>query len=105
MLRPDDRKTSPLHSVDRLTVDASVSDLRYRSVRHGLEPFYGLRFWRRGGRGGDVVGYLDSRVDAEGATEGVPRSNFRYGGLGDVFVVQERGENTREEGVVAVIRD
>jgi hypothetical protein len=62
-------------------------------------------FWRCGGRRGDAVGHLDSGIDAEGATEGVPRSNFRYRGLGDVFVVQERGENAREEGVVAVVRD
>jgi hypothetical protein len=51
------------------------------------------------------VGHLDSGIDAEGATEGVPRSNFGYRGLGDVFVVQERGKNAREEGVVAVVRD
>ena len=51
------------------------------------------------------MGYLDSCIDAEGATEGVPRSNFRYSGLGDVLIVKERGENAREEGVVAVVRD
>ena len=52
-----------------------------------------------------MVGYFDGCVDAEGATEGVPCSNFRYGGLGDIFVIQERGEDTGEEGVVAVVRD
>ena len=51
------------------------------------------------------MGYLDSRVDAEGAAEGIPRSNFRYSGLGNVFVVQERRENAREEGVATVVRD
>ena len=51
------------------------------------------------------MGHLDSCVDAEGATEGVSRSNFRYGCLGNVFVVQERGEDAREEGVVTVVRD
>lgn len=52
-----------------------------------------------------MVGHLDSRINAEGATERVSRSNFRYGGLGNVFVVQECGKNAREEGVVAVVRD
>ena len=51
------------------------------------------------------MSHLDSCVDAEGATEGVSSSNFGYGCLGDVFVIQERGEDAREEGVVAVIRD
>ena len=105
MLRPNDRETRPFHRVDRLTVDTPVPDLRRRSVRHGLEPFHELRFWRCGGRRGDVVGYLNSRVDAEGTTEGVPCPNFRYSGLGNVFVVQERGKNAREEGIAAIVRN
>ena len=51
------------------------------------------------------MGYLDGRVDAESAPESLPHPNFRYGCLGDVFVVYECGENAREEGVVAVVQD
>jgi hypothetical protein len=51
------------------------------------------------------VGHLDGSVDAEGVTEGVPCSNGGCTGLGDTFVIQECGENAREEGVVAVIHD
>jgi len=51
------------------------------------------------------MGYLDGGIDAKSATESVSRSNFGYGGPGDVFVVQERGENAREEGMVAVVHD
>lgn len=49
------------------------------------------------------MGDLDGGVDSEGATEGVLRSDFRYGGLGDVLVVQESRENTGDESIVAVI--
>jgi len=44
-------------------------------------------------------------VSMPSATESVSRSNLGYGGLRDVFVVQERGENAREEGMVAVVHD
>ena len=49
------------------------------------------------------MSYFDSGVDAKSATEGVLHSDFRYGRLGDIFVVHESGENPREEGIVAVI--
>jgi len=51
------------------------------------------------------MGYLDGGIDTESTTESVSRPNFGYGGLGDVFVVQERGENAREEGMIAVVHD
>lgn len=105
VLRPDDRETGPLHSVNRLAVGTSVTDLGRRGVSYGLEPFHELRFWCCGCGGGDVVGYFDGCVDAKGATEGVPCSDFRDGGLGDVFVIEECGEDAWEEGIIAVVRD
>ena len=51
------------------------------------------------------MGHLDGSVDAEGATEGVLRSNFGYGGLGNVFIVQESRQNPRDERVVAIVQD
>lgn len=51
------------------------------------------------------MGHFDGRVDAESTAQGVCCSNFRYGDLGDVFIVQKCGENSREKGVVAIVQD
>ena len=49
------------------------------------------------------MSYFYGSIDAESATEGVPHPNFRYGRLGDIFVVHKSRENPRKEGIVAVV--